>query len=180
MQRVSYHVAVSVDGFIAAPDGGFGAFAMTGDHVQDYMATLREVSTVIMGRLTYQVALDVGVLDPYPHVETVVFSRQPRESPHPHVQWEANDLLAHVARLRGSEGGGVCLVGGGRVAAQLLAARLLDDIVVKVNPFVMGAGIRLFEGEFALTRLEHRSTKVFSNGVVVSSYRVNHETPAGD
>lgn len=178
MQQVSYHVAVSVDGFIAAPDGGFGAFAMTGDHVRDYLAMLRDVSTVIMGRRTYQVALDMGVLDPYPHVDTVVFSRSLRQSPHPHVQLETCDLLACVARLRAQEGNGVCLVGGGRIAAQLLAARLLDEMVVKVNPFVMGAGIRLFDGEFALTRLEHQASKVFANGVVVSSYRVNYDAPA--
>jgi dihydrofolate reductase len=173
MQRVGYHVAVSVDGFIAAPDGGFGAFAMTGEHVEDYLATLQGVGTVIMGRRTYQVALDLRVFDPYPFVDTVVFSKSLRESPHPHVQLETSDMLARVASLRAQEGKGVCLVGGGVIAAQLLSAGLLDEIVVKVNPFVMGAGIRLFEGELALTRLEHRSTKVFGSGVVVSSYRVN-------
>lgn len=178
MQQVSYHVAVSVDGFIAASDGGFGAFAMVGDHVEDYLKTLRSVGTVIMGRRTYQVALDVGVTDPYPWVDTVVFSKSMSHSPDPHVQLVTAEMRAHVEHLRGHDGAGVCLVGGGQIAAQLLAARLIDEIVIKVNPFLMGAGIRLFEGELALTRLEHRSSKVFGNGVVVSSYRVNNETTA--
>jgi dihydrofolate reductase len=180
MQRVGYHVAVSVDGFIAEPNGGFGAFSMTGDHVKDYLATLREVGTVIMGRRTYQVALDVGVRDPYPHVDTLVFSKSLAESPHPHVQVVTGDIGARVASLREQDGKGVCLVGGGQVAAQLLAAQLIDELVVKVNPFVMGAGIRLFEGEFLLARLGHQSTKVFANGVVVSSYRVNYDGSAAD
>lgn len=175
MQQVSYHVAVSVDGFIAAPDGGFGAFSMTGDHVKDYLATLRGVGTVIMGRRTYQVALDMGVPDPYPHVDTWVFTKSLRQSPHPHVQVETEDLCGRVASLRAREGTGVCLVGGGRIAAQLLAARLLDELVVKVNPFVMGNGIRLFESELAITRLHHQASKVFANGVVVSSYLVNYD-----
>lgn len=174
MQKVSYHVAVSLDGFIAASDGGYGAFSMEGDHVADYLATLRSIGTLIMGRRTYQVALDVGVTDPYPWVDTVVFSRSLATSPDPHVKVVTSDMREYIAKLRQAEGTGVCLVGGGQIAAQLLAAQLLDEIVVKVNPFVMGEGIRLFDGPIALTRLEHRASKVFSNGVVVSNYRVNY------
>lgn len=172
MQQVSYHVAVSVDGFIAEPDGGFAAFAMEGDHVEDYQKALRGAGTIIMGRRTYQVALDVGVDDPYPWVPTLVFSRSMQRSLRPNVQVVTSEMRERVASLRAQAGSGVCLVGGAHVAAQLLSARLIDEIVLKINPFVMGAGIRLFEGPLGLTRLEHRSSKVFSSGIVVSTYRV--------
>lgn len=175
MQQLSYHVATSVDGFIADPSGGVGAFAMTGDHVRDYLTALRDVGTVIMGRRTYQLALDAGVVDPYPQVDTVVFSRAMRESPHPHVKLVTSEITRAVASLREQEGKGVCLVGGGQIAAQLLAARLIDEVVVKVNPFVLGEGIRLFDGEVRLTRLVHEATKVFANGVVTCVYRVNYD-----
>lgn len=176
MQRIGYHVAISVDGFIAGPNGGFAAFLMTGEHVEDYLSTLRAVGTVIMGRRTYQKALDVGVTDPYPHVDTVVFSRTLATSPHPHVQVVSTDMCAYTASLRGREGNGVCLVGGGQVASQLLRAGLIDELVVKVNPFVLGVGIPLFEGELASVRLHHVASKVFCSGVVVSSYRVHDTT----
>lgn len=34
MRELIYYVAVSVDGFIATPDGGFDAFLVEGDHMQ--------------------------------------------------------------------------------------------------------------------------------------------------
>lgn len=175
MQQLSYHVAVSVDGFIAQSDGGVAGFVMEGDHAQDYLAALREVGTVLMGRRTYQVALDWGVVDPYPHAQTLVFSRSMEQAPHPKVQLVGTELVATVAGLRERDGRGMALVGGGQIAAQLLAAGLIDELVVKVNPFVMGAGIPLFDGKLGLTRLAHRWTKVFANGVVTCAYRVNHD-----
>lgn len=174
MQTVSYHVATSVDGFIAEGDGSFGRFLLTGEHVTDYLAALQEFGSVIMGRRTYQVALDMGVLDPYPHLDTYVFSRSMGESPHPHVRLVTGELGEFVATLRRQDGKGIYLSGGGQLAAQLLREQLIDELVVKINPIVLGAGIRLFEGQAAFARLAHVATKVFANGVVVCTYRFNH------
>ncbi len=177
MQTVSYHVATSVDGFIAEADGSFDRFLLAGEHVKDYLAALQEYGSVIMGRRTYQVALDMGVMDPYPHLDTYVFSRSMGESPHPHVRLVTGDLAQFVATLRSQDGKGIYLSGGGHVAAQLLREQLIDELVVKINPIVFGTGIRLFEGEAAFARLVHIATKVFVNGVVVCTYRFNHVAP---
>jgi riboflavin biosynthesis pyrimidine reductase len=44
------------------------------------------------------------------------------------------------------------LVGGGSLAAQLLAADLLDEVILTVAPTFVGRGPTLADGEFPLRR----------------------------
>ena len=93
MRRLTYLVAVSADGFIAAPHGDASAFPVEGDHIDMLVTDLPETlpapalaalgvqacngrfDTVVMGWNTYAVGLDQGLADPYPHLRQVVFSR---------------------------------------------------------------------------------------------------------
>lgn len=176
MQAVSYHVATSIDGFIAEEDGSFDRFLLQGEHVKDYIAAISGAGSVLMGRRTYDVALKMGVLDPYPHLDTYVFSRSMAASPHPHVRVVQGEPGPLVANLRASDGKGILLCGGGHLAGQLLDAGMIDEVVVKVNPIVLGRGIGLFSEQVNAALLSHCATKVFGNGVVVTTYRCN---PAG-
>src|SRR5699024_6157301 len=82
MRKLIYYVAVTLDGYIAAPDGGFDFFPLEGDHgpwiVENYPESVpghvREhlglaetppplFATVLMGRATPQVAVDDGAPD---------------------------------------------------------------------------------------------------------------------
>ncbi|MEM6430202.1 MAG: dihydrofolate reductase, partial [Deinococcota bacterium] len=74
MQQLSYYVACSADGFIAHYDGTWQGFLETGAHVDDYLASLNHFDTVIMGRKTYEVGLQVGVTNPYPMLTSYVVS----------------------------------------------------------------------------------------------------------
>ncbi len=172
MQSIVYHVAVSVDGFIAGLGGALEHFPVTGDHVTEYLASLSTYSSVVMGRKTYQVGLDLGVFDPYPHLDTYVCSRSLRRSPHPHVTLVPDDPLRLLGELRARPGKGVYLAGGGELAAQALAAGLVDELILKVNPLVLGDGIPLFARGAGAAALSLVSTKVHASGVVVTRYRV--------
>ena len=172
MQRITYHVATSVDGFIASSTGSVERFPVTGDHVDEYLAALATYSVVVMGRKTYQLGLDLGVADPYPHLETYVFSRTLTAAPSPRVRVVSGDVAAALRRLREQPGQGIYLAGGGEVAAQALRAGLIDELVLKVNPMAFGQGIPLFGQEAPPASLALRSAKVHDSGVVVARYRV--------
>lgn len=172
MRKLSYYVATSVDGFIAREDGSFDCFPGEGAHVQAYLDSLAGYGAVVMGRRTYQVGIDMGVTNPYPHMKTYVFSRSLSESPDPAVTLVSGDPAPVVRALKEEEGKPIYLCGGADLAAQLFAAGLVDEVVLKLNPLVLGEGI-----PFAATlpeplRLELRDTRVYDSGVVFLWYDV--------
>ena len=173
MRKLKYYVATTADGFISREDGSWDFFLPEGEHISDYLASLKtSYDTLLMGRRTYEPALKAGVTDPYPWLETYVFSRSLRESPNPRVKLVAEDALGVVRRLKEQEGRDIYLCGGGSFATQLLDAGLVDEVLLKFNPVLLGAGIALSPGLRAVTHLELLSTKVYRNGALLLQYAV--------
>ncbi len=188
MRSVTYYVAASADGYIAGPDGQFDFFGFDGDlaawimeeypetlpvHVREALGIVdrdnRRFNTVVMGRRTYQPALDAGIASPYPHLRQVVFSTSlPASSTS--VEVTATDPLARVRELKDSgSGAGIWLAGGGRLAGALSTE--IDELVIKRNPIVLGAGVPLVDGSFAPQLFDRTSSQTFDTGVVVEVYR---------
>ncbi len=174
IRKVRYLVAASLDGRIALSDGSFDFFEVVGnEHVADYLESLKEFDTVLMGRKTYEVALKVGVKDPYPNLVSYVFSRSLAMDIDDRVKIVRDDPAIIVRKLKQQAGKDIYLCGGAQLATTLLAANLIDEVVVKLNPLLVGAGISLFDSLVAPTPLELTSSKTYGNGVVLLTYRVN-------
>ena len=171
MRLLQYLVAASLDGMICQPDGSFDCFPQEGDHIPDYLAALDRFDAVVMGRKTYEVGLREGQTDPYPKLETHVFSRTLKESPNPRVRVVADDPAGYVRELKNKPGGPIYLCGGSILAGELFRNGLIDEIVVKLNPLLVGRGIPLFAGLDEPANLELFDTKRYECGVVLLSYR---------
>jgi len=172
MGNLKYHVAVTVDGFIASHNGSFDCFPEHGDHVADYLDALESYGTVLMGRKTYEVGLKAGVTDPYPHMKSYVFSRTLKKSPNERVEIVAGNPTAFVRKLKEETGKDIYMCGGGNLAAQLFRQGLIDELILKVNPVVLGWGIPLVASLGKHVELDLYDTKVYRSGVVRLSYRV--------
>ncbi|GAA4835613.1 dihydrofolate reductase family protein [Kitasatospora terrestris] len=168
MRTLTYYVATTLDGFIAGADGGDpsgpdGFFPVTPDYLEHIVTHYPETlpgparaalgvtapgtrfDTVVEGRRSYQIGLDAGVADAYPHLRHLVFSRTLTESPDPAVELVADDPVAKVRELKSEDGGGIWLVGGAELAGALYGE--IDELVLKVSPVTVGAGIPLFAGK---------------------------------
>ena len=168
MRKLVYYVAVTLDGFIAGPDGGdpSGAefFPITPDLIEFIVANYPETlpgpardamglagpgahfDTVIEGRASSELGLAAGLDDAYPHLRHVVVSSTLGERADVPVEIVREDPLARVRELKAEDGLDIWLVGGGTLAHALLPE--IDRLVLKVNPSVIGSGIGLFAGEF--------------------------------
>jgi dihydrofolate reductase len=168
VRKLTYYVATTLDGFIAGPDGGDpsgpagGFFTITPDYLEHMVAHYPETlphaarealnvtapgtrfDTVLEGRRSYQLGLDAGVTDAYPHLRHYVFSRTLAQSPDSAVEVVSGDPLAKVRELKSEQGKGIWLVGGAELAGALYPE--IDEFVLKVNPVVIGTGIPLFTG----------------------------------
>ncbi|KQQ03652.1 MULTISPECIES: dihydrofolate reductase family protein [unclassified Rathayibacter] len=186
MRELTYFVATSLDGLIAAPDGDWSAFPAEGDHfaaiLADYSDTLpvhaqqalgvaadgSRFDTVIMGWRTYTPALDAGIDSPYPHLRQIVATRGGREVPEA-VETTA-DPVATIRELRAADGGGLWLAGGGALAGALIDE--IDTLILKVNPVVLGDGVPLFGGAaYAARRFDRAESRQFESGVSIVTHR---------
>ncbi|WP_214402013.1 dihydrofolate reductase family protein [Pseudonocardia lacus] len=186
MRELTYFVAVSLDGYIAAPDDTFDAFPVQGDHIdwifREWVDTVptpglemvglkadnSRFDTALMGWKTYAAGLPHGVESPYQHLRQYVFSRQARDVPDDIVLTD-RDPVRLVRELKAEPGGGIWLTGGGQLASQLVDE--IDRFVFKVNPLLLGSGIPLFaDRPYDPRTLTQVASRPFESGVVVNEY----------
>ena len=178
MRRLKYHVGVTLDGFIAHADhttDGFMPF-FQGEHVDEFLDSYRLSDTVLMGRRTYEFGVRLGVTNPYPMMRQYVFSQSMKESPDPNVELVSGDAVGVVRRLKQEDGKGIWLCGGGELAATLIEAGLIDEVVVKLYPVLFGAGIPMLARRVPPAALQLRHSKTYRSGVQLLTYDV--ENPA--
>lgn len=173
MLKLKYHVACTVDGFIAHEDHSIDGFVSEGEHVVDYLETLKnDYDIVLMGRRTYEFGFQFGVTNPYPWLKQYVFSRTMERSPDPNVELVSKEITGFVAELKKGTGKDIYLCGGADLAGRLFAEGLIDEVVLKLNPVLFGSGIPLFSGGAKQVDLELTGSKTYGNGVVLLNYRV--------
>ncbi|MGA4839668.1 dihydrofolate reductase family protein [Streptomyces sp. G45] len=191
MRKLTYFVAVSIDGFIGDPGGDANSYMKFVDDEflhflrTEYPETVsvagrralgfddvpnQKFDTVIQGRNSYQLGLDEGLASPYGHLREYVASRSLRESPHPNVEIIADDLVGAVRALKAEDGDlGIWLCGGAQLAGQLYDD--IDELVLKTYPVLLGSGMPMFAGvESAVSEFALTESRVFGNGVVVRHY----------
>jgi dihydrofolate reductase len=190
MRELTYYIATSLDGFIAHGDGSHAGFSEDPAYLQALFSQFPETvpshfraalgieapnqhfDTVLMGRKTYEVGLKEGVTSPYSHLRQYVVSRSLSESPDAAVTLVSTDAIATVQALKVETGQGIWLCGGGTLATALLTAGLIDLLLIKINPFVMGSGIPLFAAPISTCRLQLSQQQRYPSGVMLMDYGV--------
>lgn len=193
MRKLVYFVAVSVDGYIAGPAGQIDFFPMEGDHLAAQVTELPETiprhvrallgvpetqtrfDAVVMGWGTYAPAFDQGLTDPYAPLETVVFSRRRRSRQDGALRVTPENPVDVVRELKAQPGRDIWLCGGGVLAAALVDE--IDELVLKVNPVVVGDGVRLMEGGFHPRRLVLQARRAFESGVTWLTFALDPPKP---
>lgn len=181
MRKIIYDVAVSLDGYIAGPHADITGFVGEGQHVQDYFARLQAYSTVIMGRNTYEFGYEYGLKPgelPYPHMNHFIYSTSMDLNDGPKLTVVRRDFADHVRRLKESDGGDIYLCGGGVFAGLLLEQGLIDRLILKVNPLILGQGTPLFAGGCKTSGLKKIHHKDYDSGVMLLTYDFGAESRA--
>jgi dihydrofolate reductase len=167
MRRVRYAVAMSLDGYIAVPNGEADWIIMDPDI--DFAALLRDFDTVLVGRRTFEAMTREGQVE-IPGMKTFVFSRTLQQRDYPEVTIVADKSAETVAALREQSGKDIWLFGGGVLFASLVDAGMVDTVEVAVIPILLGAGIPLLAPPARQAKLKLIGHKVYKTGIVSLEY----------
>jgi dihydrofolate reductase len=182
--RLIYSAITSLDGYIEDAQGRFD-WAAPDDDVHAFVNELeRRVGTYLYGRRMY---------------ETMVYWENPpelAEQPPPVREfaqiWQAADKIVYSRRLQAATSArtriehefdaeavrelkataaGDLTVGGSELAAQAVAARLVDAYQLFLVPVLVGGGKRAFPDDRLRLNLELLDERHFGNGTVYLHYR---------
>ncbi len=166
-------IATSLDGFIADAHGGIDwltSFPAPGGEDFGYAAFMQGIDAIVMGRGTFEV---VRRFEHWPYDKPVfVASSTLARLPRAHtararlVRGSPQAIVACLTRMGLTE----LYIDGGRTIQRFLADDMIDTMTITRAPLLLGAGIPLFGAVDHPIRFTHRSTVVFSNGMVQSRH----------
>jgi dihydrofolate reductase len=152
-----YYTASSLDGFIVDTDDSLDwltSRTIDADGPFGYQAFAKEVGALVMGSTTYEWLLDNQPGDWMYEQPTWVLTHRPQivADGHPVIVHTGTVEDLHPALVAAAGERDVWVVGGGDVAAQFVAAGLVDEVIVSYAPCSLGAGARVLpiRSEWAL------------------------------
>lgn len=178
MKSLCTMLAVSLDGFICGKDSDISGFVNEGSGVQKYLADLKQYETTIMGKNTYEFGYAYG-LQPgqpaYAHMDHYIFSKSLKlENPHEKVHVVSNYDVDTIHGLKKSSKTDIYVCGGGIFAGWLLEHQLIDVVKVKINPLLLGKGIRLFGSSEQGYQLKLIVTEAHDGGLQFHTYTIKY------
>jgi dihydrofolate reductase len=169
MRRVRYSVAMSLDGYIAGPNGEVDW--INPDPDIDFAALFRQFDTFLIGRKTYEFVR--GQKGPSLSGKAVyVFSRTLAQEDCPGVTL-SDDPRTTVATLKAQQGKDIWLFGGGDLFRSLLELGLVDRVEVGVIPVLLGEGRPLLARTPARRKLKLAAHRLYpKTGTLMLEYEV--------
>ena len=169
MRKVVLGLGISLDGYIARPDGSVDFLFMPKDYsMAPFFAT---VDTAIMGRKTLEAGLRMtgGKFDNY-GIKCYVMSRSQPSGDRDGYEITNHSPDALIGELRKSPGKNIWMMGGGELARDFLKADLIDAMEIGMVPTLIGDGIPLFPAGFPQREFTLTENKAYSKGLLVLKY----------
>jgi dihydrofolate reductase len=170
MRKVVLGLGISLDGYIARPDGAVDFLFMPKDYsMAPFFAT---VDTAFLGRKTLEVASKLGgggfSSAPFAYY---VFSRSLPPGVRDGLIYTDKSPASIVSRLRKQSGKDIWLMGGGELVRDFLKADLVDELYIGIVPVLLGEGIPLFPPGFPQRNFSLLENKTFSRGLISLKYK---------
>lgn len=177
MRKIVYYIASSIDGFIAGKNNDISMFIQQSTGLEQYINDLKDFDTVIMGKNTYEFGYKFG-LKPgdlaYPHMEHYVFSNDLTITEKNNKLHIEKIDIAKIDTLKSMNGSDIYLCGGATFAGWLFDNEKIDILKIKLNPIILGEGLRLFGSSTKNCNLELLSMKSYSNSLSIVEYKIHY------
>ncbi len=169
--RVTLFMAISANGLIAQEDGSEDF--LSHENWETFASLVAQFGNFIVGSKTYEAVKSWDEpygLDDFPNADRVIVSDNPNyqldqgytlaNSPH--------DALKHLQEKGFKK---ALLTGGATSNSSFAKAGLIDEIILNIEPIIVGKGIPLFRPENFQLSLELIESKPIAKGILQLRYR---------
>jgi dihydrofolate reductase len=190
MRRVILLMHVSLDGFVAGPNGEMDWIKFDDEMINDTDALTASSDTALFGRVTYQMMAgywptaaeqpgatkhDIDHARWVNSVPKLVFSKTLKN-----VEWENSSIISsniaeEITNLKQQPGKNLLMIGSTRTAQAFMELGLIDDYRINVNPVVLGSGSPLFKDIKDKINLNLVEAKMYQSGVVGLHYETKRD-----
>ncbi len=169
----SVFVGVSVDGFMARPNGDIDWLPAGGGEPHGYDEFMASVDAIVLGRKSFEKVLTLGPWV-YGDKRVVVLSTRPVDlsAAIGGVVEQMSGPPADIVSRLAASGAHHLYIDGGITIQSFLRAGLIQRLVITRVPVLIGEGIPLFGALPRDTRLRHVATRHYPSGLVQSEYEV--------
>ena len=171
MATVIIHATITLDGYLAEPDGGVGWMSDLPTVPDDYevaRAIMARVGAVVGGANAAQTIEDgeepYGGLTGVPVYLMTHRPHDPIEKDGVTYHFVVDDIALAVTNAKEAAGDRLVSLLGGSIGRQCLELGLVDEIHLDVVPLLLGDGISLFAGLGRRVGLERLETSAFPGG----------------
>lgn len=186
MRKVVEFMHVSLDGFVAGPNGEMD-WILIDDAMFDFVNDRTKTSDAAMyGRKTWQMMdgywPEAGKNPKaskhdrehsawYNKIDKYVLSRTMQSDPTKKVKVIGKDLVREMTEIKNGKGEEILVFGSPSASHALANLGLIDEYWLFINPILLGKGIPLFNGQKDITKMKLLKTHIFPNGVIVANHQ---------
>ncbi len=168
MRNVVLEAAITLDGYIARPDGSVDyLFTPKGFSLEPFF---KSIDVVIMGRKTYEVGLKLGGFAMF-KIPCYIMTHSMPEREEENLRFTHQSPRELVTELRKQKGKDIWLMGGGELTRSFLQEDLVDELSFGVVPFLLGEGVPMFPSGFPQRDFTLLESKAYSGGFLRLKYR---------
>jgi dihydrofolate reductase len=179
MRKIRLYINVTLDGYVAGPNGELDWVFRTMNAAQQAWTTafLREVDTILIGHATYleQAAFwptQTGEMATLMNSHTkIVFSSRLPTLEWNHSRLAVSDVAEEIAHLKREPGRDIYVTGGARLSQSLSQRGLIDEYNLTIHPVILGSGMPLFQEMSEPLALILVRTTSFETGAVQLIYQ---------
>ncbi|MBS1522513.1 MAG: dihydrofolate reductase family protein [Bacteroidetes bacterium] len=186
MKQLKLQVQISVDGFIAGPNGEMDwlAWNATEDFIQYVTELTDSCDTMLLGRkladgfIPYWTDITTRPKDPQysfarkmVDMPKIVFSNTLDKSSWDNTQIAKSDSVTEINDLKKQDGKDIVMYGGAEFVTSVIKAGLIDEYHLFVNPAAAGKGMSIFGGLEKPGQLSLIKATPLTNGIVVLCYK---------
>ena len=179
MRKLKLQVQMSVDGFIAGPNGELDWVVWDwDDELKNYVTEITEpVDCIVLGRKLAQGFIPHWASHPEQEgadkmngTPKVVFTKTLEKSEWDNTVLAKGDLVEEITKLKKKDGKDIIAYGGAAFVSFLIKEGLIDEFHLLINPTAIGNGMAIFKELNGRQELKLIKSKSFDCGIVLLNY----------